>query len=267
MFSKTSPIGIIDSGVGGFSVAVRVRRLLPREHLLYLGDGANTPYGNHTEGEILSLTRRMLRFLRDSEIKALLVACNTISCLNDRFRDEMDCPVLGVMEAGAAAVQALGPDRVGVLSTCFTASSQRYPRLIARLSPNTRVYSRGSRDLAEVVERCIGTGREARIDRAIVENLTPLVREEGLTYCVLGCTHYALVRDRIHRLFPELTLIDPAERMARELRAHLSEGGLLNDGDGPGRLDIFTTGDAAEYRRTAEAVGLTPVTSVRSISL
>ena len=48
MFSKESPIGIIDSGIGGFSVARKVQKLLPRENLVYLGDGANTPYGNHT---------------------------------------------------------------------------------------------------------------------------------------------------------------------------------------------------------------------------
>ena len=39
MFSKESPIGIIDSGIGGFSVARKVQKLLPRENLVYLGDG------------------------------------------------------------------------------------------------------------------------------------------------------------------------------------------------------------------------------------
>ena len=43
---KTDAIGVIDSGIGGFSVARRVQELLPQENILYLGDGANTPYGN-----------------------------------------------------------------------------------------------------------------------------------------------------------------------------------------------------------------------------
>ena len=81
MFSKESPIGIIDSGIGGFSVARKVQKLLPRENLVYLGDGANTPYGNHTAEEILTMTRYMLRFMEEKGVKALLVACNTISCL------------------------------------------------------------------------------------------------------------------------------------------------------------------------------------------
>ena len=47
MITKESPIGVIDSGIGGFSVARKVQKLMPHENLLYLGDGANTPYGNH----------------------------------------------------------------------------------------------------------------------------------------------------------------------------------------------------------------------------
>ena len=69
MFSKESPIGIIDSGIGGFSVARKVQKLLPRENLVYLGDGANTPYGNHTAEEILTMTRYMLRFMEEKGVK------------------------------------------------------------------------------------------------------------------------------------------------------------------------------------------------------
>ena len=97
---KTDAIGVIDSGIGGFSVARRVQELLPQENILYLGDGANTPYGNHTAEEILEMTRYMLRFMDSHNVKALLVACNTISCLIDQYRDEMRCPVLSVVQAG-----------------------------------------------------------------------------------------------------------------------------------------------------------------------
>ena len=81
---KTDAIGVIDSGIGGFSVARRVQELLPQENILYLGDGANTPYGNHTAEEILEMTRYMLRFMDSHNVKALLVACTTISCLIDQ---------------------------------------------------------------------------------------------------------------------------------------------------------------------------------------
>ena len=143
MFNKTSAIGVIDSGIGGFSVARKVQKLLPNENILYLGDGANTPYGNHSAEEILTMTRYMLKFMEEKGVKALLVACNTISCLIDEYRDDMSCPVLSVVEAGAQAVQEQELDKVGVISTCFTASTKCYPDLIGKLSPKTEVISHG----------------------------------------------------------------------------------------------------------------------------
>ena len=264
MFSKESPIGIIDSGIGGFSVARKVQKLLPRENLVYLGDGANTPYGNHPAEEILTMTRYMLRFMEEKGVKALLVACNTISCLIDQYRDEMSCPVLSVVQAGADAVKDLDVHKVGVISTCFTASTHCYPDLIGKAAPDKVVISHGCPDLANVVERNVGRPEgQALIDADVQKNLEGLVRDEQIECCVLGCTHYPLVEENIHRLFPGLRLLDPAEQMAKDVLAYLERDGLVNDGPQPGRLDIFTTGSAEEYAMKAEKVGLDPVTSVQ----
>lgn len=264
MFTKNSPIGVIDSGIGGFSVARRVQKLLPREDILYFGDGANTPYGNHTGEEILAMTRYMLRFMEEKQVKALLVACNTISCLIDQYRDDMSCPVFSVVQAGADAVRERDLDKVGVISTCFTANTRCYPELIGKSSPRTRVFSQGCPDLANTVERCVGHPEsQERIDAVIRKEVGELMAQEPLEYCVLGCTHYPLVEEDILRLFPGLTLIDPAEQMARSTQAYLEEKGLANDPGHEGRLDIFTTGSVEEYTAKARKVGLDPVTSVQ----
>ena len=264
MYQKTSPIGIIDSGIGGFSVARKVQKLLPNENLLYLGDGANTPYGNHTGDEILTMTRYMLKFMEEKGVKALLVACNTISCLIDSYRDEMSCPVLSVVEAGAQAVQELDLDKVGVISTCFTAETKCYPNLIGQLSPKTEVISHGCPNLANVVERYVGKPEaQTIIDDDLKENLTGLVNDDKIGYCVLGCTHYPLVEENINRLFPGLKLIDPAAQMAKTVQAYLEKENLVNDSGVKGALDIFTTGSVEEYTMKARKVGLNPITSVQ----
>lgn len=265
MLDRTSPIGIIDSGVGGFSVARRLQECLPNEDLIYFGDSANVPYGNHTGDEILDMTRAMLSFMERRRVKALVVACNTIACLIDSCRDDMSCPVFSVVEAGADAVRELELERVGVLATCFTANSRCYPDLIGQISPKTQVFSCGSPDLAGVVERrlCDPEG-QAVIDDSIRSNMGRLLSMADVRSCVLGCTHFSLVKDRFRRLFPEVTLIDPAERMAGTVRAYLEENGLADPSRPAGRLDIFTTGDADACRAGAERAGLSPVSSVRS---
>ena len=87
MFDKYSPIGVLDSGIGGFSVARQLQRLMPGEELLYFGDGANIPYGNHSREQIVTLARYMFDFMQERGVKLLLVACNTISCLIGECND------------------------------------------------------------------------------------------------------------------------------------------------------------------------------------
>ena len=264
MLDRTSPIGIIDSGIGGFSVARKVQKYLPGENLIYFGDNANVPYGNNTGGNILNMTRYMLRFMEQRRVKVLLVACNTISCLIDHYRDDMSCPVFSIVQAGADAVRELDLDQVGVLSTCFTADSRCYPDLIGKQSPKTRVFSCGSPDLVSVVERHLSDpeGQEV-IDNSIRANMERLLAMADIRSCVLGCTHFPLLEDRFRRLFPEVTLIDPAEQMAKTVRTYLERNDLANPSRSVGAMNIFTTGDVDKCRADAEQAGLSPISSVQ----
>lgn len=263
-FTKDCPIGVIDSGIGGFSVARRVQKLLPHENILYLGDGANTPYGNHSAEEILELTRYLLHFMREHRVKGLLVACNTISCLIDQYREEMECPVFSVVEAGANAVARTPYQKVGVISTCFTAKTGCYPELIGKLAPGRDVFSQGCPKLANLVEQNVGNaGAVPLIEAEIRENIEQLLAKGTVECCVLGCTHYPLIEDNIHKLYPGIKLLDPAKQMAEALYAYLDENGLLNDQKTTGRLDIFTTGSLEEYIKKANCAGLNPIHSVQ----
>ena len=261
MANQNNPIGIIDSGIGGFSVVRRVQKQLPHENIVYFGDGANTPYGNHNAQDILALTRYMLAFMRQRRVKALLVACNTISCLLDEYRREMDCPVLSVVQAGAESVAQLPVERVGVISTCFTASTGCYPALIAQLAPEKQVFSRGYKNLAAMVEH--GASQEA-IDGELRENLDELVHKDRVECCLLACTHYPLVEGNIRRLYPRLRLVDPADRMAGELERCLKETRQISRRSALGTLELYTTADPQDYIRAARRAGLKGVISAQS---
>lgn len=252
------PVGILDSGIGGFSVARQVQRLMPGEELLYLGDGAHIPYGNHREEEIVAMARYLFRFMEEHGVKALLVACNTISCVIDRCRQEVSCPVFNAIRAGADAVAGLPVEKVGVISTVFTHNSGAYPREILAQSPKKMVVlSCGCPDLARLVEHNLDDpAGMVQVEENLRQELDQMVLEEKIQCCVLGCTHYPLVADSIRRLYPGLPLVDPAEEMARSLRGYLRAGGLERESARPGGLSVYTTGDVAEYRLRAGQVGL-----------
>ena len=261
---QNSPIGIVDSGIGGFSVARRVQQLLPGENLIYLGDGANIPYGNYPQQRIVAMARYMFEFMQQRQVKALLVACNTISCVIDQCVQSVSCPTFNAVQAGAHAVAALNVEKVGVISTVFTHNSGCYPQQILADSPKKMVVlSCGCPDLARLVEHNLGNAEGMRqVEENLQQELDGMVLQEKIQCCVLGCTHYPLVEDSIRRLYPGLTLIDPAEEMALALKRYLKQSGLTRAQPGRGKLDIFTTGDVDEYALRAEQVGLREVQSV-----
>lgn len=151
MFHPSDPIGILDSGIGGFSVVRQVQRTLPGEELVYFGDGAHIPYGNHPEDKIVAMARYMFRFMEDHHVKALLVACNTISCVIGQCEGEVSCPTFNAVQAGAEAAARLSVDKIGVISTVFTHNSRCYPEgILARSPKKLVVLSCGCPDLARL---------------------------------------------------------------------------------------------------------------------
>jgi glutamate racemase len=59
------PIGIFDSGIGGLTVVRQIRRALPHEHLVYLGDTARVPYGTKSPSTVIRFACEDTQFLAD----------------------------------------------------------------------------------------------------------------------------------------------------------------------------------------------------------
>ena len=92
----TRPIGVFDSGLGGLTAVRELRQLLPSENIIYFGDTARVPYGGRSAEILLKYARQDVRFLRSHDIKAILVACGTVSTTAlPQLRQESDIPILG----------------------------------------------------------------------------------------------------------------------------------------------------------------------------
>src|SRR5271163_3211725 len=116
--ARDAPLGVFDSGLGGLTVVRALREALPAERIVYLGDTARVPYGTKAPATVERYALSCARHLVARDVKALVVACNTVSAVApDRLRVELDIPVLGVIEPGArAAVAATKTGRIGVLA-------------------------------------------------------------------------------------------------------------------------------------------------------
>src|SRR3712207_6450685 len=135
------PIGVFDSGVGGLTVARELLRRLPEESILYLGDTARVPYGPRGAATISRFALELVQFLLERKVKALVVACNSISAAAiEAIRRLSPVPVIDVIEPTVrAAVAATRTGRIGVIGTVATVSSGVYERLAAAIDPTVRV--------------------------------------------------------------------------------------------------------------------------------
>ena len=75
------PIGFLDSGVGGLTVVRELKRQLPHESIVYIGDSARAPYGPRPAEQIREYTWQLVKFLLTKDVKMIVIACNTATAV------------------------------------------------------------------------------------------------------------------------------------------------------------------------------------------
>ncbi len=236
-------IGVMDSGVGGLTVVKEIYRYLPQESIVYFGDTYRMPYGPRPHQEVRKFALEIIEFLQTQEIKMVVVACNSATAAGlEHYRDELDIPVLGVIEPGIrAALSVTSNERVGVIGTTGTIGSGVYESIMNRLAPTVKVYSKACPMLVLLVENGLVNTPEAY--RVAEEYLIPL-KKEGVDTLIMGCTHYPLMEGLIREVMgEEITLISSAEETAREVGWLLEKQNLYNplNSNGP-RHRFFVSG-------------------------
>ncbi len=247
-------IGVFDSGLGGLTAARVLERILPYEDIIYFGDTANMPYGPRNRWEIEALAINNARFLASRGVKAILVACGTVSAnAMDALRENFDIPFFGVVEAAArAAAEASRVGRVGVIATQASIKSGIYPRRLSELRAGIEIIDRACPSFVPLVE----SGHFRRGDsmaRTAVEMELRDIKRAGVDALLLGCTHFPLLGELIADYMGEgVKLISSGAEAAASLALKLGEQGLLTDSRRPGRRQYFTSGDAETFSRSAE---------------
>jgi glutamate racemase len=233
----TAPIGVFDSGLGGLTVAHAIMRQLPAESLIYFGDTARVPYGPKSPDTVRRYSREICAFLLEQGVKAIVVACNTATAhALPALRDELDVPIIGVVEPGArAAVRASRSGRIGVIGTAGTIRSEAYVRAIRAEAPDATVLALPCPLFVPLVEEGWTKHDAARLIAR--EYLAPFIGDTVDTL-VLGCTHYPLLKPLIAEIVgPNVRLIDSAEETAADTRRMLAANDLTAaDGDGEYRF-------------------------------
>jgi len=250
------PIGIFDSGVGGLSVLVEVRRLLPNENLIYLGDQGHVPYGQRSLEEVQDFARGITRFLIHHQVKLIVVACNTASAAAlNLLREEFPfIRFVGMEPAVKPAAELSVTRKVGVLATPTTFQGRLYASVVERFAGDLTLLTSTCPGLVSQIEKGFLDGPETR--QILQDALHPML-EQGIDAIVLGCTHYPFVIPLIRHIVGEqVRVIDPAPAVARQVERVLDEQGLRQEAvHNPGRVTFLTSGDLGLFKTSIERLG------------
>jgi glutamate racemase len=254
------PIGVFDSGVGGLTVLSEIRRRLPAEPTVYLGDNARTPYGPRPAAEVREYTLECVRWLLAQDVKALVLACNTASSRAlPEVRRASPVPVMGVVRPGAlTAAAATRSGHVGIIATVGTVESGAYPSAVNEADPAITVNQQACPQLVPLVEAGKLDGPE--VETALAGYLDELMEADGqIDTLLLGCTHYPLLRPLIERrVGRSVAVVDSAFTTALATEDLLDALGARSASEhepmASGANRIATTGDVAAFSAVAERV-------------
>lgn len=247
---KNLPIGVIDSGVGGLSVLKWLQEKMPHENFLYLGDTARCPYGNvHTEDEIYAFSAQLVDTLGRKGIKALVVACNTISMLGkENLRFGYEIPVITMSKGVNLLLAASKNKQIGVFATPFTISKDLHHKAIMEADSEAKVTMVPCPEFVPLIE---GEKFGSLKLRIMVGQYCKVLRDNNCDSLLLACTHYPFVRDEIEKeMQGKITVVDPAEQTAADVIETLGKD-LLKD-KGNGKAIICCTSDISRMRRLAD---------------
>lgn len=227
--NSSKPIGVFDSGVGGLTVVRALMERLPNENIVYFGDTARVPYGVKSRNTIEEFTTQIVAFLLQNEVKALVIACNTIAAVAHHRVQHMagNMPVLSVIEAGAqAALHTTRNNHIGVIATSTTVNSNAYARAVHAHNPETRILSQATPLLVPLVEE---GWLDNDITRLTVREYLKPILADNVDTLILGCTHFPLLKPLIKQEATQLELVDSSITTAEATAQALTTANLLND--------------------------------------
>ncbi len=215
------PIGIFDSGIGGFTVLHQLKQLLPRESFIYVADNANRPFGDKSEKEILNINDHIIAYLLKQDVKAIVIACNTSSALALEYdRKKYPIPFIDMLRDGLWFAKTENQNsKVAVIATQATVRSQMYFKILKQNNPLLTVEQQACPALVPLIEEHVFDQslkeKEKKWDTDIeiaVKEYTKSFKDFDLI--IMGCSHYPYITSYVTFCLPNVKVVDPAYYVA-----------------------------------------------------
>lgn len=254
---SNGPIGVFDSGIGGLSVLRALRKLLPQEDFLYLGDTARLPYGTRGDETIVRYSLECSRYLVRQGAKIIVGACNTASSIaGDVLARQLAVPFVGTVEPSVECVTEAQLNRsLWILGTEGTVRSGAYQRRLQRCLPeNFSLNAIACPLFVPIAEEGLLQGA---ITDAVMDLYLAPIKDARAEAVLLACTHYPILAGAIEAyLGPDTRVLDGSAAIAVQVQSILREQGIgrvseQNQRSMQGSLTCLVTDGAPRVDRLA----------------
>ncbi len=235
---QNMPVAVFDSGLGGLSTLIELRKLMPGEDFLYYGDFANSPYGTKSAEEVKRLAFECVKYLLSRKVKAIVIACNTAtSAAAGSLRECYDfLPIIGAEPAIKPAVLYKSGSNVLVMATSMTLAEEKFKTLSQSLKDKANIIPLPCPGLVEFVER--GDTDSPELCSFLKEHIEKNIRVK-IDSVVLGCTHYPFVANVVSKIVGrDVPIFDGNKGIAKECKRRLEALSLLNLQSALGKVEI-----------------------------
>ena len=222
------PIGIFDSGLGGLTALRALRRFLH---------------------QLRCMAEQNYAFISSHDVKAILVACGTMSSNCGDLLEAWPVPTVGVLYSSADWMRRLeGKGPIAVIATEASIRSGSYQKALKEACPGREVIAVSCPDFVPLIESGHIDPKDPLLRDAVARYLQP-VREIRAEALLLGCTHYGIIEAAVREfLGPEITLVSAAESGAAALCSRLLKEKQIG---GSGKTVYYTSGKAEDFSEAA----------------
>lgn len=220
----TRPIVVIDSGVGGLSVLHKLYNAFPYEKFIYLCKGNVVPLGNKSIKKIKKICLSFIYKAKKMRAKLLVVACNTMSLIGKHLFENSGLPVITVSpenfllsELNKSVIQKTEQANSFFYSDKLlfcTEKSAKSPA-ISQLSNICSYKVIALKTLAKEIEKNALRLESLNLDSKILQIAGVDLKKIKRVY--LGCTHYALIKNKFAAFFPDAEIVDGTENICFEV--------------------------------------------------
>ncbi len=241
------PIGIFDSGLGGLTAVIALRKLLPDENIIYFGDTARMPYGTKSVPTLRKIAEQDLELVAKRGVKAIIAACGTVSSTAPDILAGFRIPVFNVVDSPVKKIAGTHDGApIGVIATEASIGSGFFAGRLSDACPGRKIIAFPCQDFVGLIESGHTDSSDSAVRECVRENLLPL-KEAGVSSLLLGCTHFGFLSDAISEYMgANVELISASECAAESVCNYLMKNSLSG---GNGEISFITSGDRELFIR------------------